>query len=315
MALPLTYYLRVIWYYKRWVLGGALLCTVGMWGYLQFIPDEYKAESEFIPPALIPVPRQLELGEGKDLERVASLLQSQSVRDSLTTHFSLVTHYKLDKLTGGGLQDALIKKFRQNTRIQITPNGTIRIQVYDTDPQTAQAMVEFLVNYAKNFCKEILAREKTLATLKHQLQSIDTRIDSLEKTVNQLRTQYKIFNVEEGILTENTIVRNLISQPQALSHYDKLVGLQRAIENLQDHRTEILRNYNELEVKLQLFPEVITFIQPPTTYLNPARPKRWLYILTTFVVSLLMISFLTLYGYELGLWGKINVSSLIAETS
>ena len=126
----------------------------------------------------------LEIGEEAQTEQMMQILNSGIIRDKIIEEFDLLHHY--------GIQEncehwhyKLIKAYDNNIRIRRTEYNSVKIVVFDTDPE-----------YAANIANEIAVLfDLTVADMQHEIAS--KALEIAEKEYNN--TRQTIINLEDSL--------------------------------------------------------------------------------------------------------------------
>lgn len=293
--------LRRTWY---WVVGAGLLLggITAVWQYS--LPDEYLCEVELVPPHLEGlISSALTPAAPEDLEKFLSYLQSSTLQASLVDSFKLVKHYGLEKIQNPRARSRKLQALLEDKiRSSITRNSTIRISVYDEDPEIAHQIALFLLESVKKSVNFYLRREESITELRHQLSHIEVQISQLKDTLSNLRKKYRIVtapDVESGNF--QAPYAQLLRDPEAIAHYDEVLQKEFMLKRLTQLRVDILGGIFYRERFLNTYPEVVWVIVEPRLPTLPERPKRLRWIVLATFVGLGGAVFLILYAYKLGL--------------
>ena len=138
---------------KRLIIGGTLVVCILTAAVSLFLPDEYEAKTQLLPPkdqkkgfgfadllADLPIP-SLRLGEkGTPADIFVAILKSPTVRRRMVRDFDLMTLYEKEKMS-----DA-IKVLRKKTDLGKAEEGTILISVFDRSPERSAEMANRYVD-------------------------------------------------------------------------------------------------------------------------------------------------------------------------
>ena len=267
-----------------------------------FIQPKFKSTAILYPANLTPY------GNETATEQMLQLMQSADIRRAVCDRFNLADRYSVNLNKKGGFA-ALYDTYNENVDIRRTEYESVKIDVYDTDPQEAANIVDTIINLM-NLKARTLQRSKTYEIVKllhDQLDYKRAQIDSLEAALRILREKYGLLDYyiqsKEALKIYYKIIANGGSR-------DKLKELDAIMRNLEDKGAESVslkqlhqkafETYAEIRV---LYDKAVSDAHKELTYANvvakpyPAdkksSPVRWVIIcistLTAFVFALLVI--------------------------
>jgi uncharacterized protein involved in exopolysaccharide biosynthesis len=129
-------------------------------------------------------------------ENMIQLLGSSDIQDQLIKDFNLYHHYKIDTTDNPHKYTDVLKILEDMVSVKKTEYESVEIKVYDISPDTASAMVDSIISHMNQKARE-LQRAKTreiLETAQMRLDLKRTEVDSLEKLVDEYRTNYGILD-------------------------------------------------------------------------------------------------------------------------
>jgi hypothetical protein len=269
-----------------------------------FIKPKYKSFAVVYPANISPYSSESET------EQLLQLFHSSDVENAVINKFKLADHYGIDTTTKIGAWN-LISTYESYVEINRTPFESVEIDVLDTDPQLACKMVEEII-VAMNAKARKLQRSKAKeveVVLKNQLDFKKHSIDSINNRLDELRTNYQIFDYKIQVkeLTKSYL--------KALSsgHKENINELKTMIHNLEEKGGEeyqlskiidgLLLSYNTTKTD---YDNAVKELTKEFSYTNlvtkavpsykKAYPVRWLIVLASvasanlflFVVLLIM---------------------------
>lgn len=172
--------------------------------------------------------------EESETEQMLQWFESRDIVDSMIKKFDLPKHYEI-KTNDRFYMSKIYRTFDENVTIAKTKYESVKIDIYDTDPQIACDMVNSLIDFYNKKVRNI-HREKYQEVLTiegSRLMEKKRQQDSLLRTINNIRTKYEL--IDYGIQT-NEVTRGY------LGTFD---GSNRANVN----RTEIKRIKQNIENK------------------------------------------------------------------
>jgi hypothetical protein len=171
-----------------------------------FIKPRYKSTAIVYPVNIIPYSME------SPTEQLLQLFHSADVRKMMVARFNLAQHYGINE-KGSAALTRLYNAYEENVLVRKTEFESIKVDIYDEDPDTACAMVNSIIDCV-NIKARTLQREKTTEVVKilgDQLEVKQRQIDSLERISSELRVRY-------GLLDFNAQTK------EATKAYLKLVG-------------------------------------------------------------------------------------------
>ena len=236
-------------------------------------------------------------------DQLLQLLESNSTRDSIVSHFNLVEHYGLDTATQGG-RNALYYMYSERVKIEKTRYESVDIRVTDEDPVQARNMVLEILHQTDLLARR-LQRENSrqlLAIVRSSIERTEARMDSVERRLNQLRQEY-------GLLDYSTQTKELtkgymksLAGSGGRAQQEKIEGMLKGLEEhggeyqrLSQINEQLVNEYGEklaqerqalLDVnKVLTYTDVVVY---PEVSDKKVYPIRWLIVAVTTVMALLL---------------------------
>lgn len=190
----------------------------------RFITPLYKSDATVYPTHIE------EYSDETITEQMLQIMQSQQIMDSVVEKFDLIKHYKIDS-DYKFWKTALIAEYRSNVSISRTPYDAVTIKVYDSDPETACAMVYEIVNQYNIIIEKITKKQRgeQARMFKSTLKDNEVFLDSLRERLTTISTEYGIVDVESQ---SREITRAYLNNGKS----DKLNELK---ENLETYGPEV----------------------------------------------------------------------------
>lgn len=261
------------------------------------ITPRYKSFAVLYPANIIP------MGTETPTEQMLQVLESDNIRDSIVSLFSLYESYGIDPKSTSA-KSALIREYQNNITFSRTEYMSVIIEVLDADPTQAKDIVNSII-YFFNRKERLLQKEKSMelvTILKEQVSKKKAEMDSAEAVLTGLRKEYGILDYE--LQTEYATERYLevISTPGKQSAAKEIEPLLEALKekggdfiSLNEHLWRIRGSYNNLKEQLE---EAVRDVEKNLTYCNiitnpvvadkKAYPIRWLIVLISVAGTLLM---------------------------
>lgn len=200
--------MRVIWQWRRALIGISIAAGVLTAGISLFLPNYYKAETLFL--AANPNQARPEIlfgkgnlgteiyGGGDDMDRILSIAESSDLVDFLIDSFNLYQHYRIDPGQPKGLHKVRME-FHSLYTVKKTKLDAIELEVEDRSPELAAA----IANAAReriNFLSEQIVKgnqQMILESYRRNLLVKKRQIDELTDSVAVMRKKFGIYNLGE----------------------------------------------------------------------------------------------------------------------
>lgn len=259
-----------------------------------FLKPKYKSTSVIYPVNMG------KYSEESYTEQMLEILNSGDIRDQMIAAFKLDEHYKISPQYKY-FRTALYGKFAEEVSFRKTENEAVRIQVLDTDPLIACAMVDSLRRFY-DLKVQSLHRIKTAEELNIrnlELERLKKGMDSITNALGELGRKYGVMEItgqSEGLSTAyfqavangkaNQTLKDYFSNvaaksPEARSLMLRVEGLTLQVVKVQELRDEA---YREL-TKTITFSVVVT---PPYPADKKDWPKRSVIVLMSVLFTLMM---------------------------
>ncbi|TSA37648.1 MAG: hypothetical protein D4R64_05500 [Porphyromonadaceae bacterium] len=138
-------------------------------------------------------------------EQMLEILNSGDIRDQIIAAFKLDEHYKISPLYKY-FKTALYGKYAEEISFRKTENEAVKIQVLDTDPLMACAMVDSIRKFYDQKVQSLhrikVAEELNIRTL--ELERLKKEMDSITNCLSELGRKYGVMEItgqSEGIST------------------------------------------------------------------------------------------------------------------
>ncbi len=200
----------------------------------------------------------LEIGEEAQTEQMMQILNSGIIRDAIIKEFDLLNHYGI-KENCEHRQYKLYKTYDNNIKIRRTEYNSVKIVVFDTDPE-----------YAANIANEIAVLfDKTMSDIQQEIAS--KALEIIEKEYNN--TKDRIMNLEDSLRKHPNI-----------SIYNYELDMEKANLNLLKMKYDDAR-INATETIPHKFVVTKAYVADKHVY-----PVRWLIVIVTFFATLVVIT-------------------------
>lgn len=246
-------------------------------------------------------------------EQLYQLLLSDDLKDSLIARYNLSGHYKTESGKPGYYAETL-RELENNLNITSTRFESVKIVVYDHDPQVACRLVNGLLDLLNSKIRTIYRKQfyEVYDIVKTQLDLKKTELDSLDSRLEEITVNYELFDVPAQA---NEVVRGYLgtvdgSNGQMVNHKNVLKFMQNIISYGAEHirtsgyaytsRNEYLTLKNHLENIHKEVTKVLTYVNivtHPRVPEEPVSPIRWL-IIMAITASVIMASLIVVVAVE-----------------
>ncbi|HTL81544.1 MAG TPA: hypothetical protein VL651_07560, partial [Bacteroidia bacterium] len=160
------------------------------------------------------------------------LVNSADVRAMMINRYNLAAHYHIDTTRTAG-KTKLFNTYDENISIRQTEYESIKIDIFDQNPDTACSMVNGIIELV-NIKARSLQREKTkevVTIFRRQMDEKQKQIDSLQHLMNELRVRYGLLDYETQSKEATKASLKLISSGASK---DKLRDIDSLMKNLEE---------------------------------------------------------------------------------
>lgn len=298
------YYIRLLakWKIQFIIVTVIAIAASAVFSSEWFIKPRYKSSAVLYPANVEPY------SEESTTEQILQVLQSTDIRDAVIKKFDLAHHYGVDTTKKEG-HAALIGMYQTFVSISKTQYESVMIEVTDTDPKTAAAMVSEIIARL-NVKIRSMHREKTLevaALLSGHMSFVQHQMDSLNSNMQELRVKYHILDYKEqvqeatkgymkalvsgkGVKDIDDLLRNL--EEKGGDYYRMAViydGL------LQDYN-KVHNDYNNAMKEVSKDFTFSNVVSSPVPSDKKSYPVRWLIVLISVVSADALLFVLIILG-------------------
>jgi len=273
----------------------------------RFIKPLYKSFAVVYPVNISPYSTET------PTDQLYQMLLSDDLKDSLITRFGLVKHYN-SSTENPYYYSKTLRQLSENLNVTSTRFESVKIVVYDTDPEMAFGMVNEMLNLLNSKIRAIYRKQfnEVLEIVKIQMDLKKSELDSLDSRLNDLTVNYELFDVPAQA---NEVVRGYLgtvdgSNGQLVNHDNVMKFMQNIIGYGAEHirtsgyaytsRNEYLTLKNYLENVQKEVTKVLTYVNivtHPRIPEEPVSPVRWLIVLIS-TVSVIFTSILIIVSIE-----------------
>jgi capsular polysaccharide biosynthesis protein len=130
-----------------------------------FIPNEYRSFGIIYPPSNNSLENSVEnpsFGYDLEADRIIQILQSQSIKDSVTTKFNLYTYFEIDT-TELDARDQLAKQFSKAIAFERTNYMSVAISARTKNPELSANIVNYIIDKVNELREKIYKQNLMLA--------------------------------------------------------------------------------------------------------------------------------------------------------
>ena len=278
--LNLLYLLAVVrkylWYIVGVVVFSGLLAVV--FTMPTFYPPEYMSSTVIYPTnaerfdgigLFAEEPAIFLYGDAKGVERLKNIASSEEVMLKVLDNFDLWTAYGVNKETDESPKFYAARSYNANiSTVKIGGNG-LEITAYDTDPQRAANIVNFIAHTVDAINKRMINENRTpiLEIYRKSLDQSFRQVALYADSASRIRSEYNIFN--DQAQTEVLLEQVLTAESELAANQTRLKAMERAHgansaqanaarleRDMQQSRARALINKSSgTEVNLQKFQE------------------------------------------------------------
>ncbi|MFA6923388.1 MAG: Wzz/FepE/Etk N-terminal domain-containing protein [Bacteroidales bacterium] len=271
-----------------------------------FIKPKYKSEAIVYPINLQPYSGET------PTEQLIQMFEAMDVTNDIIKKFNLGNHYRIKSKTKS-YYSKLLKEFKSNISIKKTEYESVKIVVYDIDPDTASLIVQSFIDYVnKKITTSFRIKVNEVVKInKDRLESKRKEMDSMENVLQHLRINYEILDYPAQAREATKAQLKKISQSgksspkidtlvKNLEHKGGLYAstsehLWRIRGSYNDLKTTYENTINDYEKKLSY----CTVVTSPYPADKKSYPIRWLIVLCTavgtFVMMILIVNIVEKY--------------------
>jgi uncharacterized protein involved in exopolysaccharide biosynthesis len=287
-----------------------------------FIPPKYKSTVILFPTSTASVSKSLlaknaqtkqdllEFGEEEQAEQLIQILNSDEIRTRVVQKYDLMNHYDIDT-TSQYKYTNLFKEYESNISFKRTEFMSVKIDVYDTDPQLAADIandIAALLDSTKNRMQKERAY-KAMSIAEHEYFSMRDYVKLLEDSLNELRamgindyesqaerlTEYYAKSILEG---KTGATKQLEEKLKILSQYGgAYVSIRDMLEYEKEQLSHLRAKYQEAKVDAeQTLPHKFV-VNNAFKAEKKSYPVRWLIVVVT-TISAFLLSILVIVALE-----------------
>ena len=181
-----------------------IVSAVVVAGITLMMPNYYKAQVLLIPSDTNSISKgilsnfdnvdPLNYGSASDCEYILDIISSGRVVGAACSKFNLAEHYGI-KAEGRELDEKLGRKLYNNIKVKRTENLGIKLTVWDTDPEYAANIANFMaqeIGTVRNDAKKV-KYDSICAVIERSRNRILAEIDVLSDSLSKMSKEYKVY--------------------------------------------------------------------------------------------------------------------------
>jgi len=271
-----TFIFQALWKYKKHLIILTVLAVAASAFFSSewFIKPKYKSNAIVYPSNLIPYSTE------SPTEQMLQILESEDIRKQLIQDFDLMKHYDIDS-NQKYRQYYLYLQMNENIKVDKTKFESVEIEVWDTKPEIAKAMVDSIISKFNQKARSV-QREKTsevVIIFKNQLEQKKAEMDSMERALLNIREKYGIIDVEGQVESFSRAYYFAMTEGKAGNNGNRPID--KVFTNLTTHAGDYIAlkehlwrergTYNDLKVKYE---DVLKDLTKELTYSNVITSPR-----------------------------------------
>lgn len=302
--------LSIAWRWKKSLLIVFIASAIVSSIVAMVIPPKYKSFARIYPSNLS------SYSEESYSEQMLQLLESDAIRNKLVKEFNLQEHYDIDADDPHRV-DRLYTLYSENVTFNKTKFESVEIKVVDISPDTAFNMLKRLIEIYNEQVKLVQDNQtkEAINTLKKMVEIKEHEMDTLDKKMNELRTNYGILDYKSQVKNITKAYYKLLASPggggEKIKKVEKELAqlklkgseFQRLSAILYTVRGEYVNYKNQYE---QQFKELQREKKYTNVVVNGYRSDKKVYPIRWLIVSLSVISSMLLAFGLISFMDRIN---------
>ena len=244
----------------------------------------------------------LEIGDESQTDHMMQILNSGIIRDKIIEKYDLMNHYGIDN-DSKYKQSKLVKAYENNIRIRRTEYNSVKIIVFDTDPEIASNIANDL---AALFDETMNEMQQEIATKAFEI--IEREYNNTLNEINALEDSLKYYR-DKGVYNYDIQI-NILSQQLAT---ELAKGNDKGAKNIENQINKLSQNgqtFNDISNDIQIKKDYLAQLKSKyddarlnatetiphkmvitNAYISdkPVYPIRWVIVTVTFFATLIMI--------------------------
>jgi capsule polysaccharide export protein KpsE/RkpR len=266
-----------------------------------FIKPKFKSFGIVYPSNLIAYSTE------SSTEQMLQMLQSSDVRQQIIDGFHLMNHYEIDSVKNVHARSEAINMYNDNVIINKTEYESVQIEVWDTDPLTAAAMVDSIIVLGDRKIRSVQREKATevLVIAQTQLERKKAEMDSMEAGIKNYNTKYGLLDYKIQAKEASRGYANSLASGRGLNEMKSMMKTLTEsgedFNSLTEHLWRTRGNYNDLKVLYDIavrdatkFLSYSNVVTHPIVADKKSYPVRWLIVLISVAASFFVAFFVLL---------------------
>jgi len=252
----------------------------------------------------------LYFGESGQVKNYLEILRSSQLKKSLVQRFNLMEHYGIDR-NGPKPHARLAKKYQQNFSFTKTEFMSIKVKVFDKDPQMAAMLANGVVDIVDSLMNSIKQNRasKAVEIVKRKYEQQKERYNEVADSIQQLSDKGLVhFESQSEALTEtlgdaklqgrDSLAEDLKKQLAMVGEHGPIYhSLTEELIYIAEQITNLHTRYLKIQANANAEIDMTYLIDKAHASKDIARPNR-LFILIITLISTFIITFVLLNIYE-----------------
>lgn len=226
-------------------------------------------------------------GEDDDAEKMLQVLSSSSIKGQIVEKYNLFKHYEIED-NAEFRYTALDEVYNDNIQFQRTKFGSVKISVYDKNPDTAALIANDIAElYDKKQNQMIQERAKiAFEKIGSKIKTIENDIKLINDSIRQLsmgnisRKQLGEVMKEDATLPTEVADNEMYNLAVFSSVYGRIKVKNEALEGLE-------KAYQQAEADANLNISHKFIVEPAYAAEKKAKPIRWIIVVASTFVTIL----------------------------
>ncbi|MEM9986451.1 MAG: hypothetical protein AAF804_15260 [Bacteroidota bacterium] len=323
-VLNLDFILQVIRKYSLYIVGvTGLACILAIVLTMPFIyPPEFKSSAIIYPTnserfdvanVFAEEPDVYAFGTGKELEKLENIANSEAVKMHVIETLNLWEAYGVDPNHDESPKYYVLRTYDGMVKTTRVEGHGLEIEAHDVDPERAATIVNLIMDRVNELSRGMMVRNKNtiLELLKDGAQRSESHMAMLADSLTKLRQTYKVLRTEEQ--TDRMIEAimqaeakgsdaelqrlvdsssgNPINLETFIEGLDKVLNLENLLEEMNTGLGNTREKIGYLESMDEVPYQAVMFTDRAHASDKKARPVRWLILLATGIIALVVSVF------------------------
>ena len=217
--------------------------------------------------------------------QLQAAIASEDAMWHMVKKFNLWDYYRLKGIQDPHTREKFLRDiYFDRLSVFITRRASLHVSMLDENPDTARAMTNELVEYARTFTEKI-AKRKTGVTYIHETQKKLQEVqDSLGLLANAMRKKYNIFRYDD---VSDLLTPKMINRKTFLENYDRLISLENRRRDIDIHINQVKFDINARREHIAQHPSLVHLAASGVSSPIIIRPNRWLIVPFTMFTALI----------------------------